>query len=318
MSHFTCLVVTDTPDQLDAALQPFHEYECTGVKDQYVIFQPADESQEDFEKTHKEHLEKYPDSTEKELNDFIPEWYGYELRDGVWGRETNPNAKWDWWVIGGRWSGLLRAKQGTDGVKGRPGLMGSEFDRKGVDQVRVGDLDMKAMLDAQQQNIREYRTKEFEKQLERCKNGDVPNGAGFMLEPDAFEKWDQLSVDMQEAIDHLRSVWEQVGNGKSFSDFIDAEKDEGNPRALTVRLGSSLGYCSMFGVTPGQTMKQAIDSVAPVCTFAVLMDGKWYERGSMGWWGCVSDEDDQWESRFKELFESLDQDKYVTVVDCHI
>ena len=35
MSHFTVLVVTKTADDLDAALQPFHE--CTGAEDQYVI-----------------------------------------------------------------------------------------------------------------------------------------------------------------------------------------------------------------------------------------------------------------------------------------
>jgi hypothetical protein len=40
MSHFTVLVVTDTPDEdaLTRALQPFHEYECTGTKDKYVVW----------------------------------------------------------------------------------------------------------------------------------------------------------------------------------------------------------------------------------------------------------------------------------------
>jgi hypothetical protein len=40
MSHFPVLVVTKTGSQeeLENALQPFHEYECTGVNDEYVIF----------------------------------------------------------------------------------------------------------------------------------------------------------------------------------------------------------------------------------------------------------------------------------------
>lgn len=39
MSHFATVVVTTTQsqEQLAAALQPFHEFECTGVSDQYVI-----------------------------------------------------------------------------------------------------------------------------------------------------------------------------------------------------------------------------------------------------------------------------------------
>ena len=41
MSHFTVMVVTDdmpTNDVLEAALQPFHEYECTGILDEHVVF----------------------------------------------------------------------------------------------------------------------------------------------------------------------------------------------------------------------------------------------------------------------------------------
>ena len=39
MSHFTVLVITpdNNPGTLEAALQPFHEYECTGIEDQYVV-----------------------------------------------------------------------------------------------------------------------------------------------------------------------------------------------------------------------------------------------------------------------------------------
>ncbi len=39
MSHFALLVVTNTnsEDELNAALAPFHEFECTGLDDQYVV-----------------------------------------------------------------------------------------------------------------------------------------------------------------------------------------------------------------------------------------------------------------------------------------
>lgn len=37
MSHFTVLVLHKKFEELDAILQPFHEYECTGIKDQYVV-----------------------------------------------------------------------------------------------------------------------------------------------------------------------------------------------------------------------------------------------------------------------------------------
>ena len=51
MSHFTVLVVTDRPEQLEPALQPFHEYECTGIEDQYVEFiDESEEIEQDWEK----------------------------------------------------------------------------------------------------------------------------------------------------------------------------------------------------------------------------------------------------------------------------
>ena len=55
-------------------------------------------------------------------------------------------------------------------------------------------------------------------------------------------------------------------------------------------------------------------------TFAVLKDGKWYERGSMGWWGLVSDEKDtmEWNREFSKMLDELPDDTLLTVVDCHI
>lgn len=57
-----------------------------------------------------------------------------------------------------------------------------------------------------------------------------------------------------------------------------------------------------------------------IATFAVLKDGKWYERGSMGWWGCVADEKnkEEWYNEFSSLIDSLPDDTLLTIVDCHI
>ena len=57
-----------------------------------------------------------------------------------------------------------------------------------------------------------------------------------------------------------------------------------------------------------------------IATFAVLKDGVWYERGEMGWWGCVSDEKekDAWNAEVSKLIDSVSDDTRITVVDCHI
>jgi hypothetical protein len=72
----------------------------------------------------------------------------------------------------------------------------------------------------------------------------------------------------------------------------------------------------VINMTRDQYINQPISHV----TFAVLHDGKWYERGQMGWFACVSDEKptEQWDAEFRKLLDSLDPETEITVVDCHI
>ena len=55
-------------------------------------------------------------------------------------------------------------------------------------------------------------------------------------------------------------------------------------------------------------------------TFAVIKDGKWYERGDMGWWGIVSNEKDEneWYTQIAKLLDEVPDDTLLTIVDCHI
>jgi hypothetical protein len=58
----------------------------------------------------------------------------------------NPRSRWDWWSIGGRWSGYLLLRPDATGARGRPGSMGeTEDDGEGVDVARAGDIDWEAM-----------------------------------------------------------------------------------------------------------------------------------------------------------------------------
>lgn len=59
--------------------------------------------------------------------------------------------------------------------------------------------------------------------------------------------------------------------------------------------------------------------------FAMNIEGKWFEEGEMGWWGCVSNEksEKEWSDINKEIVEHLTtdetlQDLDVTILDCHI
>ena len=51
--------------------------------------------------------EKYPT-----IDEFAKEYFGYCKVNGKYGYMSNPNAKWDWYSEGGRWSGYLTNKEG--------------------------------------------------------------------------------------------------------------------------------------------------------------------------------------------------------------
>ena len=57
------------------------------------------------------HKERYAS-----FEEFVKEWHGAAERDpehGVYGHWLNPNAKWDWWELGGRWRGFFRTPDGN-------------------------------------------------------------------------------------------------------------------------------------------------------------------------------------------------------------
>ena len=86
------------------------------------------------------HKQTYP-----AFEDFAKDWEGMSERDpekGVYGYWDNPNAKWDWFVMGGRWAGQLKLRPGKTGVVGEKIYSTPEIAAGHVDQAIKGDLDL--------------------------------------------------------------------------------------------------------------------------------------------------------------------------------
>lgn len=72
-----------------------------------------------------------------------------------------------------------------------------------------------------------------------------------------------------------------------------------------------------------KTNEDIVDQIdwdkTPVPFAFITPDGKWHERGEMGWWAIVSNEKDnsEWEEEFRDAVKKY-HDLTVTVVDCHI
>lgn len=75
-----------------------------------------------------------------------------------------------------------------------------------------------------------------------------------------------------------------------------------------------------YGINPTTTREEYVEDVKSLDCFAFVIDGTWNEKGDMGWWGIVADEKDteEWDAILDDVFSKVSNDKYITVVDCHI
>jgi len=284
MSHSTVLVVGSNPEQ---QLAPFDESErveaydepcfCIGrqarhdarqrVDKEYTTIEALRTSYQAIEPTKrpawKDHIKKYNELEEKYDKEH-PEHGKPDPKcedcKGSGKRETtyNPDSKWDWYSLGGRWAGYWKLKESA-----KKRYHGTEFlGRPGVgDNKPLFDVDMAKKADIDFAGMRKIRKAQAE------------------------ARWDKLHAD-------LKSPDEKVRKRAEF-------------RVMDV--GS---------MTRKQYAKECMD----VATFAVLMDGEWYERGHMGWWGMVRNEkaNDAWQKEFDKLIKGLPGHTWLSIYDVHI
>jgi hypothetical protein len=130
MSHGIVLVLTDNSTDVDDQLEPYWELD---LPDEVIEDDPRAEwvPREDLKSLLEQWnkyietdramlIEKYPKDSHPDyqtLVEFIKGYYGGGLvRDPEgswrWGYWTNPNAKWDWFTVGGRWEKEIILKNG--------------------------------------------------------------------------------------------------------------------------------------------------------------------------------------------------------------
>lgn len=220
-----------------------------------------------------------------------------EVQDVI--NRTNPNAKWDWYVLGGRWSGFFKLKSEEE-MKGLPwkedqenglvviGAGASQVIEEYADRAPICEIDFRGM----REDARKEAEQEFDKYWEVAKNF-----------PDA-ESWPH--------------VCERFGDD-NYQEARDFYHNQPCVQALKERKMGVWG-CPIgdFGRDRDAYVQRRTNQAAS--TFAVVKDGKWHERGSMGWWACVSNEKDpeEWAQQMTMLYDDLPPDTIVSMYDCHI
>lgn len=193
----------------------------------------------------------------------------------------NPKSKWDWYVIGGRWSGFFKLKEdakNTDDtiIMNRNGM---------ADQCMKGSIDYDGMV---KDAIKEAT--------------EIWNKANVLFAGETFEHWDSVRTRI-ETIDEARKFYNEqpvvkrFSNSEDFGIWVDVEE---------------------YDMPLEQYVQTQVNNV--LSTFAVVKDGVWYEKGEMGWWGMSTDKmsQNEWNEKFKELLNSVSDDTILTLIDCHI
>jgi hypothetical protein len=331
MSHFTCLVIGPN---VDALLQPYHEYECTGTDDEYVKdIDITDEARDGYAKATETRLQA-ADGTLHSFFDEKGEWRhefsrtdpaaptwdrsrrtryvppGYtvievptasvetfaEYVDGYYGKQitvldgvekvikrTNPNAHWDWWKLGGRWTGFFKLKDGASGEVGDPGLMTPAAKPGRADQALKSAIDFDSMRD------------------------EAGEKAGA--------KWDKAAALTG---GQPWEAWEFVRGRMPIADarvFYNAQ-----PAVVALKADEEFSWDVDDTLCGKRDAYVAAARDRAITTFALVHRGEWTEKGSMGWFGMSTGDMDQaeWNRLFNALIDGLPDDTLLSVVDCHI
>jgi hypothetical protein len=230
-------------------------------------------------------------------------------------RRTNPNDKWDWFSVGGRWSGMYELKPGASGALGSRSLLDRGPDDRpanSADAMLKGDIDWDGMRVRREAEIRKnwQLVHELIDGLEEPLIGwsDMLNAAFLAAGLDGTSgKWTEEHDKVRDEV--RERYWKQEG--------IRVLQDAGKRnRDLESILHFSLD--KYVGKDIEALVKKERAQVG--LTHALLIDGVWYEAGEMGWWGAGSDQKEkvEWHEKFWELLNKVPDDTPVFLVDCHI
>lgn len=286
------------------------------------------------------HKEAYPT-----FENFVEKWYGRDIRkNGKYGYYMNPNAKWDWYLMGGRWTGFFKLKNNKLVIDNSDYI--SELSEKyNVPKEKL--IELEEVLRENPSKVYDLRIpdsysiqKDLEERIKLKYENATVGSPGLMTKLPELGWVDQAikkDIDFEtmkndEVSKHEKEYdkFHEVLKGRELpmldNLFIKNNSDrqktitEYNDHEVIKDLRKNHFHYDYEGfIKPKEDYLEEIRNSA-ITTCAVIKDGKWYERGEMGWWGISTNEkdEDDWNKEFNELINSLPDDTLLTLVDCHI
>ena len=280
MTHFAVMVFGDNVEE---QLQPYHEFECTGTDDEYV---------QDIDKT-TELLERYQKSTVTKMKDKNGNYF-YPWDDMFYREPTEEEIeKYGLNYAGGtRFGGEINYKC-KDWGDGKGYRVKISYLPDGYEEVEVKESDLVSFAKYCEEDC--YPIVKFDEVLD--------------LEDKHKYGYTQLNEN-GEVVKVIKrtnpnKTWDYWTVGGRYSGLLKL-KEPNNEGEYNV--DEALKKDINFEVKD--------EALIP---YAFVKDGKWFGKGTMGWW-CISvDEDvDEYNNAFKKALEEATDDTLITIVDCHI
>lgn len=292
MSHYTVLVLMDTiPDDVEHALSlmldPYDENKEVAPYRRYM--------DDDDITLMRKHYEVEGD----DLGLLVPHIHSWTGRSG--GREGdrlysistyNPDSKWDYWSIGGRWRGALRVKPHIAPRPTDRHLLHPSTDDDGI---LVCDGGAKCLLDLDGMRV-----------------------AALTRAHDEYDRFEKIVAEHGPLPASLRDI------DHTTPEFA-AAKDAywSHPTIKALEKAGLFNFMQIptdrYGYTREVYAARAAAGAIP--GYALLDSTGWHEPGRMGWFGMSSDTQ-QTQSAYWEVanqkIDALPDNGFMVMVDCHI
>jgi len=372
MSHSVVAVIIDQNQKLSDVLAPFDENMRVAP---YVAFTREEklaeraktiatitrnlerEMAKPKEKRNAEWMErasKYKDELEGMTEDefYAKQCEGRELNEHGQPTSTyNPNSKWDWYSVGGRWAGHFKVKDGV-AVVGWPGdgvlpVQPSPAAEAPAQDADPGEIDLHAGTSPvdeprsiawrgeQSWGARDEGIQYPEGFADAALKRDIDFDGTLVHNAEIAGRRYDLARTVVDGIAHLPYVpWSKFIERMDSEENLDPDEARNlyHAQEIVVAWRGDHGDGSDKDLRSLRTWNNIDDFLEPreeyvrkraseaVVPFAVLKDGEWIEKGSMGWWGIVSGEKDEsvWRDQFQRVLDTVRDDQVIVMVDVHI
>lgn len=216
-------------------------------------------------------------------------------------------AKWDWYQIGGRWTGFFPIKKnvllGENAFVGSPGVLTpASKDQFRADVCQVKDLDRELIATEMHEAADNFWNK-YQHLLETGNElgDDIFYGARFTA----------MKIGLAKVVNSESELTEEDKENKTYSwkDKFKVDDDRKD-------------HFDVFRVlTKEKFLADYLEYFYPISTYALLTEKGWTEPGEMGWFGASSATPDsrmEFKSEFIKFMNDVPEDMWLVLVDCHI